>query len=87
MASKQNRQIEYVEIGSEPEYFVSVTRYETMSDGNIRRYAYVERGRELHLIHTEVIPARALMVMGQKAMRISQDEFNAAMFEDEMTEH
>lgn len=84
----QPTKFEYVELGNEPEYYVTETRYEVVGNGNVRRYAYVLRNRELHLIHTEIIPAEALILMGRKAMMIGEESFNEAMFSEDLgSEH
>lgn len=75
---------EYIETGSEPEYYVMETRYEAIGNGNVRRYAYVLRNNEFHLIHTEIIPAEALIEMGRKAMQISAEAHNILMWEDDV---
>lgn len=74
---------EYVHTGREPEYYVNLTKYEDAGNGNVRRYAYVLRDDEYHLVHTEIIPAEALVIMGRKAMQIGADSHNAAIFSKE----
>jgi hypothetical protein len=75
------------ETGREPEYYITETKYETIGNGNVRRYAYVLRNNELHLVHTEIIPADALILMGRKAMQIGSDAFNLDQWDQDRTEH
>jgi hypothetical protein len=54
--------LEYFETGGEPEYFVTHTRTEQASEGNVRIFHYAKRGeRNLHLLFTTIVPIKELV--------------------------
>lgn len=82
--AKPEPEREYIESGSEPEYFATSFRMESAGAGNIRVYVYSERHhKELHLLFTAVVPAQALAMMGRQALTAAGDAHNIAVWKDE----
>ncbi len=67
---------EYVETGNEPEYFITHTRAERAGGGNLRIYGYNQRGNELRLVYTVIVPATALEHIARRGLHAATEEAN-----------
>lgn len=78
---------EYVELGTEPEYFVTEMRAELMDGGNVRVFGYNLRNGQYHLLYTVVVPLKNLARMGRQLAQVQAEAQDIGDFTDEMTEH
>ena len=73
---------QYFETGSEPEYFVTHTRVEAASAGNVRVFCYAERRKgEFHLLYSVVIPNKEMAEIARRGLMAAVDAHNVALWD------
>jgi hypothetical protein len=72
MATKFQTERNYIETGAEPEFFVTHTRTEAASGGNVRIFCYSERHKnEFQLLYIAVVPAKELAEIARRGLAAS----------------
>lgn len=82
------KQIErnFIETGTEPEFFVTHTRTEAASGGNVRIFCYSERHKgEFQLLYIAVVPAKELAEIARRGLAASSDASNLEQWGDDST--
>lgn len=88
MATQTPRlQREYVETGTEPEFTVNHTTYESAPGGNMRGFVWkLIHGRYV-LQYTFMATSLELVQMGREAMQVGAEAHNMMQWEEFKTEH
>lgn len=87
MAASEREAFEFIETGTEPEYFVTATRFEPAGNGNIRIYCYSSRGRYLRLLYTTVMSAQDMARTSRDAGQAAAIAHNLKLWEDDGRVH
>lgn len=79
---------QFIETGTEPEYFVTKIRTEDAGGGNVRVMCYnLRHNKDYVLLFTAICPSDALITMGKQAMQAGAEAHNLAMWGELKTEH
>lgn len=65
---------EYIETGTEPEFYITELRTEAAGGGNIRILAYNLRHGALYLVYTAIMPAAAAPNCARQVLAASHNE-------------